>query len=76
MEIRVLGSFLHHENCQDVFSKTCINFGRCYGNQRWAEAVENKLLFLKGVKTLTMVSMETKVVSEDILLDKLSENLR
>ena len=22
------------------FSKTCINFGRCFGDQRWAQAVE------------------------------------
>ena len=27
-------------------SKTCVNFGRCYGNQGWAEAVENQMLFL------------------------------
>ena len=30
-------------------SKTCVNFGRCYGNQGWAEAVENQMLFLKLV---------------------------
>ena len=35
-----------HENCRNEFSKTCINFGRCYGNQGWAEAVE-KYIFLK-----------------------------
>ena len=28
-------------------SKTCGNFGRCYGNQGWAETVENHKLFLK-----------------------------
>ena len=28
-------------------SKTCGNFGRCYGNQGWAETVENQKLFLK-----------------------------
>ena len=28
-------------------SKTCVNFGRCYGNQGWAETVENQILFLK-----------------------------
>ena len=28
-------------------SKTCVNFGRCYGNQGWAEVVENQMLFLK-----------------------------
>ena len=28
-------------------SKTCVNFGRCYGNQGWAEAVENQMLFFK-----------------------------
>ena len=25
-------------------SKTYVNFGRCYGNQRWAETVENDFL--------------------------------
>ena len=24
---------LLHENCRNVFSKTCVNFGRCYGNK-------------------------------------------
>ena len=28
-------------------SKTCVNFGRCYGNQAWAETVENQMHFLK-----------------------------
>ena len=28
-------------------SKTSFNFGRCYGNQGWAETVENQMLFLK-----------------------------
>ena len=28
-------------------SKTCVNFGRCYGNQGWAETVENQIRFLK-----------------------------
>ena len=28
-------------------SKTSVNFGRCYGNQGWAETVENQMLFLK-----------------------------
>ena len=28
-------------------SKTCFNFGRCYGNQGWAETVENQTLFFK-----------------------------
>ena len=27
------------------FSKTCVNFERCYGNQGWAEAVE-KYIFI------------------------------
>ena len=27
-------------------SKTCVNVGRCYGNQGWAETVENHLHFL------------------------------
>ena len=27
-------------------SKTSVNFGRCYGNQGWAETVENQMLFL------------------------------
>ena len=29
------------------FSKTCVNFGRCYGNQGWAEAVEKQFFVLK-----------------------------
>ena len=33
------------KNCQSCFSKTCVNFAHCYGNQRWAEAVENNFLF-------------------------------
>ena len=28
-------------------SKTCVNVGRCYGNQGWAETVENLMHFLK-----------------------------
>ena len=28
-------------------SKTSVNFERCYGNQGWAETVENQMLFLK-----------------------------
>ena len=28
-------------------SKTCVNVGRCYGNQGWAETVENQMNFLK-----------------------------
>ena len=28
-------------------SKTCVNIGRCYGNQGWAETVENQMHFLK-----------------------------
>ena len=28
-------------------SKTSVNFGHCYGNQGWAETVENQMLFLK-----------------------------
>ena len=28
-------------------SKTCVNFGRCYGNQGWAEAVEQFFFVLK-----------------------------
>ena len=39
-----------HEKCRNVLSKSCINFGRCYGNQGWAEVVENKFLFCKLVK--------------------------
>ena len=35
------------ENCQNVFLKTCVNFGRCYGNQEWAEAVEKYFFVLK-----------------------------
>ena len=35
-----------NENCQNVYSETCVNFGRCYGNQG-AEAVENKKIVLK-----------------------------
>ena len=26
------------------FSKTCVKFRCCYGNERWPEAVENKFL--------------------------------
>ena len=29
-------------------SKTCVSFGRCYGNQGWAEAVENQMFFLEN----------------------------
>ena len=29
------------------FSKTCVKFGRCYGNQGWAEAVERQFFVLK-----------------------------
>ena len=28
-------------------SKTCFKFGRCYGNQGWAETVEHQMFFLK-----------------------------
>ena len=28
-------------------TKTCVNVGRCYGNQGWAETVENQMHFLK-----------------------------
>ena len=28
-------------------SKTCVNFGHCYGNQGLAEIVENQTFFLK-----------------------------
>ena len=28
-------------------SKTCVNFRHCYGNQGWAETVENQMLFFK-----------------------------
>ena len=28
-------------------SKTCVNVGRCYGNQGRAETVENQMHFLK-----------------------------
>ena len=43
---RVLGDFVWKlvEKC---CSKTCVNFGRCYGNQRRAETVENQMLFFK-----------------------------
>ena len=27
--------------------KTCVNVGRCYGNQGWAETLENRMHFLK-----------------------------
>ena len=27
-------------------SKTCVNSGRCYGNQGWAETVGNQIFFL------------------------------
>ena len=30
-----------------VVQKHCVNFGRCYGNQGWAETVENQKHFLK-----------------------------
>ena len=32
------------------YSKTCVNFGRCFGNQGWAGAVENIFLFWKWVQ--------------------------
>ena len=38
--LRGLGSFLH-ENCRNVFSKICVNFGCCYGYQEEAEVIEN-----------------------------------
>ena len=28
-------------------SKTCVNCGRGYGNQGWAETVEDQMIFLK-----------------------------
>ena len=28
-------------------SKTCVNVGRCYGNQGWAETVDNQMNVLK-----------------------------
>ena len=28
-------------------SKTCVDFGRFYGNQGWAETVENQMHFFK-----------------------------
>ena len=33
-----------HENGRNVFLKTCINFGRCYGNKGWAEVVQKYVL--------------------------------
>ena len=36
---RVLVSF-GMKTAEMRFSKTCVNFERCYGNQGWAEAVE------------------------------------
>ena len=43
---RVLGRFCM-KTVEICCSKTCVNFGRCYGIQRWAETVENQILFLK-----------------------------
>ena len=40
------GELLHMKT---VFSKTCVNFGRCYGIQGWAEVVKKYFLFLKVV---------------------------
>ena len=46
-DFRVLGDFVWKlvEKC---CSKTCVNFGRCYGNQGWAETVENQMLFFQN----------------------------
>ena len=40
----------------------------------WGFPVKN-LKYMNHLKTLTMVSMETKVVSRDSFLDKLSEKV-
>ena len=29
------------------FSKTCVNFERCYGNQGWAEAVQKQIFIFQ-----------------------------
>ena len=39
---------LYMKTAKMCFSKTCVNFGRCYGNQGWAEVVEN-ILFGKWI---------------------------
>ena len=42
--VRVLGRFCM-KAVEICCSKTCVNFGHCYGNQGWAETVENQMFF-------------------------------
>ena len=47
--VRVLGKFCM-KTAEICCSKTCVdNFGCCYGNQGWPEAVENQFFFLASI---------------------------
>ena len=39
---------LLQKTAEMCFSKTCVNFGRCYGNQEWTESVEKYFLVFQS----------------------------
>ena len=74
MATRMVSFDLVFHNFQKMLVLLTFNKGNMVFHFEWGFPVKN-LKHMNHLKTLTMVSMETKVVSRDSFLDKLSEKV-